>query len=397
MGELYDTLIIGAGPGGATAAYFLAEAGQRVLLLERGVPPRYKACGGGLSALMLESIFPFSFESVIESQVTTITWDYKNRSVEVPAPVQAVRTVMRAEFDAHLLRQTRAEVRTGQTVRKVTELADRVRVETVSGQVFEGRYLIGADGANSMVARAVGLRRGKAMAAALEAEVPITPETNRRFGHTLLFILGDVRTGYAWVFPKAGYLSVGIMALRPRPGELQARLAEVVARYGLSLEGVPVKGHPIPLYLRREPIMTARTLLVGDAAGLADPFSGEGIRLAIKSGQLAAQALLSAEAARYPDLVWGAIGRSQWLAIWLARVFYRFPSFMFRVGVSNPLLTPPLMEILAGRMGYGRVILIAAATLPVYALTEIAARLAGAFGRPKASERLRGLLVQRMS
>src|SRR6188474_3469496 len=262
MTPLYDTLIIGAGPGGATAAYFLAEAGQRVLLIERGVPPRYKACGGGLSALMLESIFPFSFESVIETQVKTITWDYKDRSVEVPAPAQAVRTGMRAEFDAHLLRHTRAEVRTGDAVRKVTELADRVQVETAGGEVFEGRYLVGADGANSMVARAVGLRRGKSMAAALEAEVPITPETTRRFGHTLLFIMGDVRTGYAWVFPKAGYLSVGIMALHPRPGELQARLADVVKRYGLSLEGVPVKGHPIPLYLRREPIMTARTLLV---------------------------------------------------------------------------------------------------------------------------------------
>ncbi|MEP7359830.1 MAG: FAD-dependent oxidoreductase, partial [Anaerolineales bacterium] len=59
MTTLYDTIVIGAGPGGATAAYFLAEAGQRVLLIERGVPPRYKACGGGLSALMLERVFPF--------------------------------------------------------------------------------------------------------------------------------------------------------------------------------------------------------------------------------------------------------------------------------------------------------------------------------------------------
>ena len=148
MSDVYDVIVVGAGPGGATAAYFLAEAGQRVLLLERDVPPRYKACGGGLSAHMLETIFPFSFEPVIESQVRTITYDYGARSVEVPAAAQAVRTVMRAQFDAHLLNHTRAEVRSKQTVRKVSENASGVRVETAGGEVFEGRYLIGADGAN---------------------------------------------------------------------------------------------------------------------------------------------------------------------------------------------------------------------------------------------------------
>ena len=395
MSDVYDVIVVGAGPGGATAAYFLAEAGQRVLLLERDVPPRYKACGGGLSAHMLETIFPFSFEPVIESQVRTITYDYGARSVEVPAAAQAVRTVMRAQFDAHLLNHTRAEVRSKQTVRKVSESASGVRVETAGGEVFEGRYLIGADGANSVVARAVGLRRGKAMAAALEAEAPATPENLRRFGHTLVFIFGDIHAGYAWIFPKAEYLSIGIMALHPRPGELQARLAEVVARYGLSLEGVPVKGHPIPLYLRREPIMTARTLLVGDAAGLADPFSGEGIRLAIKSGQLAAQAILSGAPARYPALVWRDIGRSQSLGLWLSQLFFRFPKLFYRLGASNPLLTPALMDILADRGSYARVLLTACVTLPVYVLTEAAAGLAGTLGHPASGQRLRARLLPR--
>ena len=241
----------------------------------------------------------------------------------------------------------------------------------------------------------MGLRRGKTMAGALEAELPATPENLRRFGHTLLFIFGDIHAGYAWIFPKAAYLSIGIMALRPRPGELQARLAEVVARYGLSLEGVPVKGHPIPLYLRREPIMTARTLLVGDAAGLADPFSGEGIRLAIKSGQLAAQAILSGAPARYPALVWRDIGRSQLLGLWLSQLFFRFPLLFFRLGASNPLLTPALMDILADRGSYARVLLTACVTLPVYVLTEAAAGLAGTLGHPASGQRLRARLLPR--
>ena len=395
MTELYDTIVIGAGPGGATAAYFLAEAGQRVLLLEKGVPPRYKACGGGLSAVMLESIFPFSFEPVIEARVRTITWAMGHRSIEVPAPAQAVRTVMRSQFDAHLLAHTRAEVRSNTAVRQVTELDDRVRVETRDGSTFEGRYLVGADGASSVVARDLGLRRGKRMAAALEAEVPAGPEALRRLGATLLFIVGDIRDGYAWIFPKAEYLSVGIMALSPKPGALQAGLAQVVARYGLSLDGVPVKGHPIPLYLRREPIMTRRSLLVGDAAGLADPLSGEGIRLAIKSGQLAARAILAGQPEQYPRLVWRDIGRSQELAQILAQITFRFPRAMYLFGACNPLLTPALMDILADRAGYGRVILTALGTFPVYAATEAAARLAGALAGPDSGQKLRARLYAR--
>jgi len=108
MDDLYDVIIVGAGPGGATAGYFLAEAGKRVLILEKDTPPRYKACGGGLSALLLEQIFPFSFEPVIEAQVQTVTWAYGRRTVEFPVSAQAVRTVMRAQFDAFLLAHTRA-------------------------------------------------------------------------------------------------------------------------------------------------------------------------------------------------------------------------------------------------------------------------------------------------
>lgn len=393
MTELYDVIVVGAGPGGATAAYFLGEAGQRVLLLDKATPPRYKACGGGLSAHMLEAIFPFSFDAVIDAHMAYVGYTMDGQTVRVPIQAQAVRTVMRATFDAHLLAQTRAEVRTGLAVRQVTEAADRVRVETANGQAFEGHYLIGADGANSVVAHAVGLRRGKQMAAALEAEVPLTPEAQQRLGGTLLLIFGDVKAGYAWIFPKAEYLSVGVMGWRPRPGELQAGLANMVARYGLSLEGVPVKGHPIPVQTRREPIMTRRTLLVGDAAGLADPFSGEGIRLAIKSGKLAAEALAAGQPEQYPAWVWRDVGRKHRLALVLTRLFYRFPRLSFKLGACNPLITPALLNVITDRSDYARVFLTAALTFPRFALSEAAARLAGLLGGPHSREKVRARLL----
>jgi geranylgeranyl reductase family protein len=396
MSDLYDTIIVGGGPGGATAGYFLAEAGQRVLILEKDHPPRYKACGGGLSAHVLEQIFPFSFDPVIEAQVQTVTWVLGDWSVEFPISAQAVRTVMRAQFDAYLLAHTHAEVRPGQTVRKTDELADRVRVHLADGAICEARYLIGADGASSAVARDLGLRRNKEMAGALEVELPARPEDLQRFGHTLLFILlDDLSFGYGWIFPKAELLSVGVMALHPQRGRLQAALEQLAQRYGLALAGVPVKGHPIPLYLRREPIATRRGLLVGDAAGLADPLSGEGIRLAIQSGQMAAQALLAGRPEQYEAEIWRRIGRSQRLALVLARLVARFPRVIFTLGAANPLLSPVLIDVLTGRTQYGRVILTAIGTLPIYATTELLARAASGLMGPASGQRLRARLYPR--
>lgn len=389
MTGLYDAIVVGGGPSGATTAYFLGEAGWRVLVLEKDTLPRYKACGGGLSARMLTAVFPFSFETVIETRVTSIRYAFGRQAVTLPVAGRAVSTVMRDQFDGYLLARARAEVRSGSAVRRVAELSDRVRVELADGSAVEGRWLIGADGANSVVAHALGLRRRKVLAAALEAEVPARAEVRRRLGDTLHFLLGEIRFGYAWIFPKAAHLSVGIAALRPPPGELQAGLAAVAARYGLGLQNVPAHGHPIPIYTGREPIATTRALLVGDAAGLADPLSGEGIRLAIHSGRLAAQALLASQVDQYPARVWRQIGRSQTLGLRLAWLFYHFPGACFVLGARNPLATPAFVEMLAGRADYRQVALRLFATLPLFLTTEAAAGLARRLGRPESADRLR--------
>ncbi len=95
VSEMYDVLIVGAGPGGATAAYFLGEAGQRVLVLERETLPRYKACGGGLSAHMLEKQFPFSFDPVIETRVKSIAYALGGQAITIPLTDPSMRMVNR--------------------------------------------------------------------------------------------------------------------------------------------------------------------------------------------------------------------------------------------------------------------------------------------------------------
>jgi flavin-dependent dehydrogenase len=187
-------------------------------------------------------------------------------------------------------------------------------------------------------------------------------------------------------------LSIGIGALHPKPGELQATLERVLTRYGISIRGQPQKGHPIPIYNRREPISTHRTLLVGDAAGLVDPFTGEGIRFAIKSGRLAAEAILSGHPECYAALVDRQIGLNHRLGIILTNVFYNLPQLGFELGMRNPFVTRALVNMLADRIGYGRVIMSLFGSLPLFLLSETISGLAKLVGGTKAMNKVREIV-----
>jgi geranylgeranyl reductase family protein len=389
--DFYDVVIVGAGPAGGTAAYDLGAAGKRVLVLEKATLPRYKACGGGISARFLAQAFPFSFETVPQARVDAFTYAYDGQQVRIPLRPGAVTMVMRDQLDAFILSQADVDVRTGAAVKSVVETAENVRGETQDGQVYTCGAVIGADGANSVVARAVGLRRQRQLVAALEVEATPPPDVMERFGHEAVFIFGEAPRGYLWIFPKPDHLSVGIAVMHPGPGVLQETLVRVMARYGIAvdLKADTLHGHPIPLYQRREPIATARVLLAGDAAGLVDPFSGEGIRYAIKSGRIAAGAILRNRVARYTDEIDRQIGRQHAAAIRVANLFYQLEDICLWLGAPNPFTTAAIVDMLADRASDVDVLRRAIQTLPVYAVTELAAWAAGKIRGAQAAGRIR--------
>jgi geranylgeranyl reductase family protein len=340
-----------------------------VLVLEKEVFPRYKACGGATSARLLEE-FPFDFEPVIESYVKTVTYAYRGESVTFDLQESPTRMAMRADLDEFLLNHARAEVRQGDAVISIEEETDRVIVMTQKGKEFEGCYLIGADGPNSVVAHSLGLRRNKTMLGAIEVEAPVPPEIFYRFKDAPLFIFGEIAMGYLWIFPKAEHLSVGIGALHPRPGELQATLLQVMERYQIPMQGLVMHGHPVPIYTGKEKISTAHTLLVGDAAGLVDPLSGEGIRYAVQSGRLAAEAILTNQIQKYEAIIHRKIGVSHRVKWIVAQTVYRHPEACFALFVRNPIARPAFNDLLLERKGLQMILLRLLGSVPLYLVTK---------------------------
>ena len=352
-----DAVVVGAGPAGASAAYWLGEAGKRVLVLEKERLPRYKPCGGGIPTAVLDR-FPFDFSPVVEREIGRVRFRFRDgREVVADLPGRPVAMVMRDRFDYHILHHARAEVRDDSPVVALRQDGASVEVETASGETFRGRYLIGADGANSRVARWVGLRRGRRMGAALEVEVPADDALLEEYQETVLFLLGVPSLGYLWIFPKAEHLSVGIGTFLGKNPAMREILRREMARLGVDVEGHPEYGHPLPIYLRRERLHQGRVLLVGDAGGLVDPLLGEGIRHAIDSGRMAAEAVLQDDPAGYTARVQRALGANlRWGLRW-AKVFYRHPWGSFELGVRTPLFLESFLRLFAGRTTYRRMAL----------------------------------------
>jgi geranylgeranyl reductase family protein len=349
---MYDVIVVGAGIGGAAAAYFLGRADQQVLVLEKEALPRYKACGGGVPKSVFR-YFSFPFDEVVESEIAAVRFSYSRRKeVTFPLPAKPVAMVMRDRFDALVLSQTRAEVRDSTTVIGVVEERDQVRVNTADGQELAARYLLGADGVNSVVARALGLRQKKVLGAAIEAEVPVDGQTLAEYAQTALFEFGTVPGGYLWIFPKKEHLSVGIAVFDKSRADLRGILRGEMTKFGIELDGTPLHAHPLPVHWYHERLATERTLLVGDAAGLLDPFLGEGIRYAVRSARLAAEAIAKDELKVYTSRVQQKIGAGLHRARWLARLFYGLPRLCFLLDVRNPRVVQAFADMLDERANY---------------------------------------------
>ncbi len=293
----FDAIVVGAGPAGSTAARELAAAGARVLVVDRAEFPRYKACGGGIP-LRTVRMLPFPIDAVVEDSVSLldVAWNGRMRFVRDSGEPFA-HMVMRDRFDALLLDHAMgagAEFRPGTTVRGL-ERNGRARITGDDGFEATADFVVCADGAHSPVGRMAGLGNDITECAAWEVEVAAPAMRRGAYRRSALIELGYHPWGYAWVFPKAGVLSVGIVLPREQAGAMKERVNAYVERLGLAGAAVNVaRGHKIRFRRGGERIADRNVLLAGDAAGLADEFTEEGISYAVESGRLAARSVLRA-------------------------------------------------------------------------------------------------------
>ena len=301
----FDIAVVGGGPAGSSAAISLAQTGMEVVLVEKYSLPRYKACGGGLLRRAIR-LLPFNIDPVIECKCYVIKVNLLDAnlrfSLERTEPI--VTTTMRQHFDHFMVstaQESGVEVWTGCEVLDLHTNSSHVELLTERG-LLRAKFAIGADGAASLVARKAGWSKCSAFFRTLEFEVYVSESELSRFSGYARFDLGLVPGGYAWVFPKSDHLSIGIGSIHRGQLRLGQKLQEYFRIIGLErILKIDAHGSFIPVSPRKGSLSRKRTLLVGDAAGLANPLTGEGITFAILSGQLAARALT--EGAFDQDLV----------------------------------------------------------------------------------------------
>ncbi len=294
--KVYDVVVIGAGPAGSMAAYYLADRGFTVAVIEKENFPRYKPCGGGLTHRTLK-LFPFSLDSVIETEIYNFRFskNFKNaytRHSDEPL----MYCLMRDKFDNFLINNAvskGADFFQGTRVTGLTESFDQVLVHTSEGE-FSASFVIGADGASSITARTFLLTGHVKKGIAIESEVKVSDEDFERFKNTVYLDWGTFIRGYAWIFPKGDHLSIGVGG----PAKLSKYLKDYFFKFLESLEikdltMMSFRTNPIPYRSGYDRIQAGRVLLIGDAAGFTDPMTGEGIYYAVKSAGIASETIIS--------------------------------------------------------------------------------------------------------
>jgi geranylgeranyl reductase family len=343
---MYDLIIVGGGPSGASAGRTAGQRGLLTLLIEKENFPRYKPCGGALSSYGLSCLDFKVPESVIERNISKVRVHFRDRFVEGTKETNLALLISRKVFDNLLLekaRETGIEIHTGEKVLDCVEKEDCVEVITTDN-TYLGKFVLISEGSGGTLKYRVRRRaKRKEYALGLVSEIPDEDEVIRnRFPGIIDIHFGIAQGGYGWIFPHTGYYSVGIAGTAQSLEHPKKILMDFLQENGLSGD-FPVRSHIIPTGGIKRKIISSRLLLSGDAAGFVDAFTGEGISYAIRSGQLAAEAVADlvmysqklSSLKAYESSCRQEFGNYLAGSLKLEKIIHRFPETSFKLAVSN--------------------------------------------------------------
>ena len=368
-----DVVVIGAGPSGAYSAYLMAKQGRRVLLCDRAAFPREKTCGGGISQKTVD-LLEFDISSVVERRLKGAWLTYRNRDTVVKdLGSRSGVAVLRSLFDSLIIEKARAagaEFRPSCSFEAARREGEALEV-TTSGGTFRTKYLIGADGVFSKVRSVFFGRDLVTYAPAVEAWIFVPGSVIDTFEDRVLFDFGGIPRGYGWIFPKRDHLNVGVFSLFGS-SDINAALRRFIGLYRslAKYDSIEYRGYAIPLRNRKNRYQEGNVWLVGDAAGLAESFYGEGIYFGLKSAVLAGKAMSESfddpGDRSYTDFLKKELVSDLRYSELNARLFFSFQKFGFYRMVRHRFVNRYFAELITGGVGHRECFYKTLATVPYW-------------------------------
>ncbi len=304
---MYDAIVIGGGPSGATAARFLAKFGIDTILLEKKKIPREKVCGGGVTEKALRIINKKIPDEIIEREFKGLSFYLgKGHHATFKSNKRIGITVMRSKFDAFLVdlaHDSGAEIRDQARAKRIEIKPDKAVVHLANGESIEGKVIVGADGMTGISAPTfwgTNKKNFDRIGIGMEAEFEIGEDGVEAFSDPEILQIHNVgiSIAYGWVFPKRKHLGIGVAGLAAQLKNIKAvfnRFVKYLEKaHAITLPETKPKSWMLGGAKWETQIAFERGVLLGDAAGYVDPLMGEGIYYAMHMGIRAAQVIYRA-------------------------------------------------------------------------------------------------------